>query len=67
MNGPSTWTPAICGMEDRQWRTAFMTATIALIGDVGGTDLVVEGILSQSVVALAKAWRSGIPELIKPR
>ena len=39
----------------------------ALIGDVGGGDLVVEGIFSQSVSALAKAWRSGIPGLIKSR
>jgi len=44
-----------------------MDVPFALIGDVGGGDLVVEGILSQSVSALAKAWRSGVPALIKPR
>ncbi len=39
----------------------------ALIGDVGGDELVIEGYLAQSVAALARAWRSGIPELIRPR
>jgi phosphoribosylformylglycinamidine synthase len=39
----------------------------ALVGDVGGEELVIEGYLAQSVGSLARAWRSGIPQLIKRR
>jgi phosphoribosylformylglycinamidine synthase len=38
----------------------------SLIGDVGGDELVIEGILSVPVKALSKAWRSGIPGLLRP-
>jgi len=36
-----------------------------LIGDVGGDELVIEGMLSVPVKALSRAWRSGIPGLLR--
>jgi len=38
----------------------------ALIGDVGGDDLVIEGLLSLDVASLERAWRSAIPGVVKP-
>jgi phosphoribosylformylglycinamidine synthase len=38
----------------------------ALLGDVGGPDLVIEGMLNVQVASLARAWRSGIPAVLKP-
>ena len=43
------------------------TVPFTLMGDVGGDELIIEGMLTQSVDALARAYRSAIPGALQPR
>jgi phosphoribosylformylglycinamidine synthase len=59
-----SFSPSIAARVVRSCQAA--NVPCALVGDVGGTDLVIEGILSVPVPLLARAWRSGIPAVLKP-
>jgi len=37
---------------------------LSILGEVSGTDLVIDGLLRVSVALLSKAWRGGIPAVM---
>jgi phosphoribosylformylglycinamidine (FGAM) synthase-like enzyme len=46
---------------------AKLSVPLALVGTVGGVDLVVDGVLNLPVAQLSRAYRSGVPALLGKR